>query len=114
MSASSVTHPKLLPTCNQTAVRQILEVAINNNLSFATIFMREDSPGGQAKFPCHLIGYNTNWGVVFWKIYYHLSLENKKQKEELQRQTNFPTWQKSMGEIIVELIGATHNNRIKV
>ena len=42
MSTSLVTHPKLRPAYNQTEERQVLEVDIDNNLLFATIFISGD------------------------------------------------------------------------
>ena len=50
MSALSVTHLTKIPNYNWTEERQILEVGIDDNISFATILIKEDSPGGQEKF----------------------------------------------------------------
>eukprot|EP00548_Thalassiothrix_antarctica_P017243 CAMPEP_0194192014 /NCGR_PEP_ID=MMETSP0154-20130528/68972_1 /TAXON_ID=1049557 /ORGANISM="Thalassiothrix antarctica, Strain L6-D1" /LENGTH=76 /DNA_ID=CAMNT_0038915127 /DNA_START=203 /DNA_END=433 /DNA_ORIENTATION=+ len=64
MSASSVTHLNSIPNYNRTEERQVLDVDINNNMSFATILMKEDGPGGKTKILRHPIGYDPNWGVV--------------------------------------------------
>ena len=49
MSASSVTHLNSISNYNWTEERQILDVNIDSNISFATILKKKNSPEGKKR-----------------------------------------------------------------
>ena len=105
MNALSVTNLKALPNYKWTEERQILEVEVERNMNFAIILMKEDTPASKEKNPHHLVGYDTNWGVIFQKINYYLSLENKSKEKSYNTGQTSKMEEKGIWKRIAKLTG---------
>ena len=66
MSALLVTYLKTIPNYNQIEESQSLEVETDKDISFTTILMKENIPGGKRKVSHYLNCYGTSWVVVLY------------------------------------------------